>query len=391
MSLQEGIGWAGGHQTGGFFGLVCLRRVTARTGPASAALTDLWAQLRSLRAGELPDIPGATVDAGRLQVLIGYGARAFAERDSAVAAELRDCSFTNPVSKDRGVLPGAALRYAPDVAENPADADAVLQVTAESQTAVTRAIMAASRRLADPQAPGHGALHLTGAFLGYRRDDQRSWIGFHDGVDNLDSRERINAIQVSEAADDEWLRGGSYLAFMRIVINVADWDRVPVADQELLVGRAKRSGAPLIVSGGRVVEAPLQAGSVDVMASVNIGQREPLPVDLNDPTGLGRSHVQRARRHTSLRMFRQGYEFLETLDDPPGLRAGLNFVAFQASPAPVTTALRTMSWLGGAAFSGGEGGPTPGDLLAVRAAGLFAVPPAASADAVPGLAAVWPD
>jgi deferrochelatase/peroxidase EfeB len=250
-------------------------------------------------------------------------------------------------------------------------------------------VVETSRRLADPAAPGHGALQLGGAYLGYRRDDQRSWIGFHDGVNNIDTRERLNAIQVGSAADDAWLRGGSYLAFLRIVIDVEAWDRLPIDRQELMVGRDKRSGAPLMVNGGEVVRGPLMPGTTDVMAPANLGMREPLSVDLADPTGLGRSHVQRARRHPSLRIFRQGYEFLEALDSPPMLRAGLNFVAFQASPLPVVTALRTGSWLGGAAFSGGPHGPAPADLLEVRAAGLFALPPAAGPE-VPGLAALWP-
>jgi deferrochelatase/peroxidase EfeB len=144
-----------------------------------------------------------------------------------------------------------------------------------------------------------------------------------------------------------------------------------------------------MVNGGKVVRAPLMPGTTDVMAPTNIGMREPLPVDLADPTGLGRSHVQRARRHPSLRMFRQGYEFVETLDAAPWLRVGLNFVAFQASPLPLVTALRTGSWLGGVAFSGGPDSPAPPDLLTVRAAGLFAIPPAAGLE-VPGLTALWP-
>jgi deferrochelatase/peroxidase EfeB len=390
VTLQQGIGWNAAHQTGGFFGLVCLRRTMppAASGQSAAAVADLWDRYRLLRHGELPDLDGCEVDPGGLQVLIGYGARALAGLDETVAVELQDCAFAGPAG-DRGVLPGVALRYAPDLVDNPADADLVVQVTAQTQTAVTRAVVETRRRLADPAAPGHGALSVSGAFLGYRRDDQRSWIGFHDGVDNIDTRERLNAIQVGEAADDAWLRGGSYLAFLRIVIDVEGWDRLPVERQELLVGRDKHSGTPLMVNGGKVVRAPLMPGTTDVMAPANLGMREPLPVDLADPTGLGRSHVQRARRHSSLRMFRQGYEFVETLGADPFLRVGLNFVAFQASPLPLVTALRTGSWLGGVAFSGGPDSPAPPDLLTVRAAGLFAVPPAAGLD-VPGLAAVWP-
>jgi hypothetical protein len=145
-----------------------------------------------------------------------------------------------------------------------------------------------------------------------------------------------------------------------------------------------------VVHNGKVVPAPLASGSDDVMAAVNLDLREATPVDPDGATGLGDSHIHRVRRHPSLPMFRQGYEYLETPDDPSApLRAGLNFVGFQASPTPVVTVLRTDSWLGGTAFGGAPGSVTPVDFVTVRAAGLFAVPPAAASGEVPGLAAVW--
>jgi hypothetical protein len=398
MSIQAGVEWHSSRHVGPFFGFVCLRRTPAtKPSRAALALRDLWQRYETLRMGRLPDLPGARVPPGGLELLIGYGARAFADTDEARLAELRECAFASPDGNrhDRGVLPGSALRYAEDVTHNGADADVAVQFTAHSQTAINRAVAETHHRLLDPAAPGHGCLELSGAYLGYRRDDRRSWLGFHDGVDNIDSRERINAIKVPASADDEILRGGTYLAFLRVAIDVPTWDRQSVPVQELLIGRAKLTGAPLIVSGDEVVAAPIAPGTSDVLATANLAIREPTVVDLDHPTGLGRSHVHRARRHLSLRMFRQGYEFLETRDEPPILRTGLNFVSFQASPLPLMTALRTRSWLGGAMFGKGEGpadkpSTTLPTVLTVRAAGLFAVLATRGKD-VPGLVEIWSD
>lgn len=43
----------------------------------------------------------------------------------------------------------------------------------------------------------------------------------------------------------DWMQGGSYVAIRRIRIALEHWDRSPVAFQEKVVGRQKKSGAPL--------------------------------------------------------------------------------------------------------------------------------------------------
>jgi len=49
--------------------------------------------------------------------------------------------------------------------------------------------------------------------------------------------------------------------------------------------------------------------------------------------------------HNSLRIFRQGYEFLEPLDQAPGFRTGLNF-AVSKIPERLFRMLTQSTWLG---------------------------------------------
>ena len=46
--------------------------------------------------------------------------------------------------------------------------------------------------------------------------------------------------------DDKWLLGGTYLAFLRIAVDIASWDGLNSYDQEIIIGRDKLTGCPLI-------------------------------------------------------------------------------------------------------------------------------------------------
>ena len=111
---------------------------------------------------------------------------------------------------------------------------------------------------------------------------------------------------------------------------------------------------------------------------------------------MRRSHVQRANHHIrpasdfgSRRIFRQGYEFLEWAPEPPGFRAGLNFVSFQDTPARLLKMLTAGGWLGGTNFGGDEQAqPELASLLSVYGAGVYFVPPVVEGEPFPGAAAL---
>jgi deferrochelatase/peroxidase EfeB len=101
------------------------------------------------------------------------------------------------------------------------------------------------------------------------------------------------------------------------------------------------------------------------------------------------SHVQRANHHRqdfenpeSLRIYRQGYEFAESVQSTGVPRVGLNFVAFHDSPFRVTEMLTRTGWLGGVNF-GGELS-TSATLIQVAAAGIYLIPATKTGELFPG-------
>lgn len=179
---------------------------------------------------------------------------------------------------------------------------------------------------------------------------------------------------------------GTYLAFLRIGIDLAGWRSLPRATQELLVGRDKLSGAALVGTSrardGTVL--PIAGPAPDLGARPEDRTDWIDPPQTTDPL-LEASHVHRANQNRAsasapggLRMFRQGYDFLEDLG-PSGPVAGLNFVSFQSDLQTFHHVLHVPGWLGDVAFGGpanpGAGEPAEPRFLEIRAGGLYAVPP----------------
>ena len=79
-----------------------------------------------------------------------------------------------------------------------------------------------------------------------------SWIGFHDEISNMrPGKERKQAIVIDQMNNnlvyrDLWTKNGTYLAFLRIEIDLGTWQRISRSRQELLIGRHKLSGRPII-------------------------------------------------------------------------------------------------------------------------------------------------
>lgn len=341
--------------------------------------------------------------ADALTVLLGYGLNTFdlpGAGRTVPDALVTHGAFRSPLPTGGGpVVLGSGLRYAADVRANPSTEEVAVQVIAATQLAVNRVVVETWKVLADQTDPdtGQAPLALTGFFQGFQRDDGRSWIDFHDGVSNLRSEDRLDAlaIKASPVAEEAWLEGGSYLAFLRVVVDLALWRGLDRTAQELLVGRDKLSGCAITETAGADGE-PVPVGGCPALGGREVTDpgsqtfREPPAVA--DPA-LRASHVQRANQHVlpirdanSLRIFRQGYEFLEPADAAPGFRAGLNFVSFQDTPERLIRMLRQPSWLGEVNFGGDPAAQPPGlnRLLEVRAGGIFVVPPVVDEEAFPG-------
>lgn len=405
--LQDGIAYAKGKRPGAFFAIIFLQ--AAVESPAQRIgefLSELWAMYEGLKVGRVPDLEPEVVphDDDALQVLIGFGINLWGVSEGqgidGIAeprpAGLVGNAFRSPAGRGGPLLARAGLHYADDVSANPATEHVCIQLTAQTKLAVDRAVVETWKLLLDnTDDAGVSPLAITSFYLGFQRSDRRSWIDFHDGLSNLNAEDRATVIAIKPPNQDEdWCLGGTYLAFIRIAVDLPAWRRLSRTEQEVLVGRDKLSGCPLTdVDDGRPQTDPrCPVNGAPIWDTVNDAQFAEPRSTVGGAVAL--SHVQRANHHNpdldqprSGRIFRQGYEFLEWQEAAPGFRLGLNFVSFQDDPSRVLHILGTDGWLGNVNFGGDPATQPPGmtALLKVYAAGIYFVPP--KADPFPGASA----
>ncbi len=368
--LQQGIHFRPGERPPPAFRLLLLNAAAAATGVGVArALAEILDMLERLAAGDRRDLPGLPPDEALLSArqfqglttLVGYGARLFdpyahqppltdAERPEYLArlGELPELPWTEP-----GV--------------NRGDADIALQLTASQGAAVSIAAVEVVKLISDHDLP----VEVVATFDGFGRIDRRGWLDFHDGISNLAADQRRAALVAPP--HPPWMGGGTYMAFLRLPIDLAAWRRLSRTDQELLVGRDKLTGSAL-VAVERDAQSLRPVGGGDFID----------PPQTTDPV-LEASHVHRANQSraspyapASHRIFRQGYDFLDDAG-PDGPRPGLNFVSFQRDLAALQHLLHLPGWLGDVNFGGrhdrGPGEPSALRFISLAAGGLYAVPP----------------
>jgi deferrochelatase/peroxidase EfeB len=150
----------------------------------------------------------------------------------------------------------------------------------------------------------------------------RNMFGFKDGTNNVKAEEPEGLAQhVWVAPEDEqgagaWMAGGSYLVARRIRMHIEVWDRTPLQEQEDIIGRDKKEGAPL----GQAKEF------------------DPLDFARKGPDGQPaipvHAHVKLAHQSQlgGVRILRRGYNFTDGSDGVGHLDAGLFFIAFMRNP-----------------------------------------------------------
>lgn len=399
--FQEGIFFQSGARPGKFFAICFLEALPDADGRSTQRCIDaLWSRIADLKNGVVPGIPGLAVPHGDLTALIAFGPNCFKLSGTrAVPDGLRpQFRFLSPHTSGGGaLLRGSGLRYREDIVKNVATEDVAIQFIADTQLATYRAIVETQRFLATytDELSGYPVLAMASSFHGFQRDDHRSWIGFHDGISNMRSGEQREAALKIPTGEYEQ---GSYLTFIRIEVDLDRWETLSRREQELAVGRDKVTGCAFdrIAPDG----TPQPVSGCPVLGTTQISQREPPGnIDFFEPPLVGdetllRSHIQRANlQHNqnaadpqSLRIYRQGYEFLETSANGSRFSVGLNFVAFQSTPSRVIRMLTRSGWLGEVNFGGvpnDEGSKIP-DLLKVTAAGTYLAPPVRDSEAFPG-------
>jgi deferrochelatase/peroxidase EfeB len=305
-------------------------------------------------------------------MLVGYGASFFARQRHTPPLTTAD----RPAYLAPLLAGSSAFATIPWVAgandSVSGEADLCLQLTGGSASGVARASVELWKLITDRGLP----VEISGSHDGFQRDDGRSWIDFHDGLSNIESSQRIAALTAEP--DPPWMAGGTYMAFLRLQIDLAGWRKLPREAQETIVGRDKLSGCPL----ERVERVDGTLLPIPFSGCTPGDARYRDPPQTSDPL-VEASHVHRANQNraqpttpASQRIFRQGYDFLEAIG-PEGPVLGLNFISFQKDLARLQHVLSQTGWLGDVNF-GGPTDPVDDELqpivMRLLLGGLYAVP-----------------
>lgn len=406
--IQEGIYYRAKPEIGNSFCVMSLRAGTAtQINAIGDAVGRIWKNLIKLKNGITV---GLKVDSrhrksGNLTVLVAYGYDLFQIPGSKKErpASFKDIwNFKPPDSEGGGaILDGSGITYSAKTPINHLLTDHVLfQFIADNDFFTNRAVVETWKELYRLEKNGDSApLRITGLYTGFQRADHRNWLGFHDGVSNIKSHERPLVISIDPrylSSQDSWTINGTYLAFMRMAINLKEWEDTSITEQEILVGRDKLTGCPLISvdKNGKPVKdlrCPVR-GTSEVIDRGNESFREhPRYGEGTQNKILRYSHIGRARPidgvqiwdKKSLRIYRQGFEFLVPSTDSIGLTPGLNFVSFQNTPERLFRALTyehaiVQKRLGSSTL------PNLDRFMSVLAAGIFFVPPRVREEPFPG-------
>jgi deferrochelatase/peroxidase EfeB len=155
----------------------------------------------------------------------------------------------------------------------------------------------------------------------------RNLMGFKDGTMNPSGKKKLAQVVWVRGAEPAWMDGGTYVVVRRIRMDLDQWDSTPVDTQERVIGRSKRSGAPL----GRTAEFD----ALDLSAKDADG----------DPVVPLDAHVRIAspQENWNNAMLRRSYGYNDDalVASTPSARetstfdAGLLFVAYQQNPRQV--------------------------------------------------------
>jgi deferrochelatase/peroxidase EfeB len=263
-----------------------------------------------------PDDTGEALDlpASGLTVTFGFGPSLFRDADG----------------KDRFGLAGRQPKALRELPHFPGDVldparsggDLCIQACADDPQVAVHAIRNLARI-------GFGTVSVRWSQLGFGRTSTtstsqstpRNLFGFKDGTANVKAEETAALedhvwVGPDDDASGAWLAGGSYLVARRINMTIEVWDRQPLGDQEMFVGRTKGTGAPL--SGGEELTEP----DFDMPGS---NDQPVIPLDAH-------VRVVHPGQHGGARMLRRGYNFVDGSNALGGLDAGLFFIAYVRDP-----------------------------------------------------------
>ncbi|WP_052866165.1 iron uptake transporter deferrochelatase/peroxidase subunit [Streptomyces niger] len=307
----------------------------------AAALMRRWSALaEKLMAGKAPaDDSGVALDAGpaSLTVTFGFGHSFFGRTE---------LTARRPMQLDP--LPSFSADALDPKRSN---GDLWIQIGADDALVAFHALRALQKEAGDTarlrwqmngfnRSPGATAQPMT----------TRNLMGQVDGTNNPkpsdeDFEERIF---VGRDADQQWMRGGSYVVLRRIRMLLDTWEKKSRAEQERVIGRRKADGAPL--TGG------------DEHTAMDLNKLGPdgspvIPADAH-------ARIAAPESNQGAAMLRRPFSYHDGFRDDGAPDAGLLFMAWQADPLRAFTQIQRKL----------DRGDALSPFLRHEASGLYAVP-----------------
>jgi dye decolorizing peroxidase len=149
----------------------------------------------------------------------------------------------------------------------------------------------------------------------------RNLMGQIDGSRNPkpqepDFRRRIFVPSKTPKAEHAWMAGGSYAVVRRIRMLLDDWEQLPLAQQERVIGRRKSDGAPL-TGGTETSEIALDATGADGKLVV---------------PDNAHARISAPEQNGGAAMLRRPFSFHDGIGADGTPDAGLLFICWQADP-----------------------------------------------------------
>ena len=171
------------------------------------------------------------------------------------------------------------------------------------------------------------------------------------------------------------------MVFSRIEFNLEKWGNFSKNEQEIIIGRDKITGCPIIGFDSvtkKILKDPRcpVPGTASVLDQGNEIFREIYPSAFANylyPNGyekLKNSHINTSRTNT-WKIFRQSFEFFEPSENKDNFKVGFNFISFQNNVQHFFEIFRhSLNQLG--------------DFISIQCIGIFYIPPNVENENFPG-------